>query len=244
MKHTLSIFRRELYGYFASPVAYVFIAIFLGLAGFATFSLGSFYERGQADLRSFFTFHPWLYLFLVPSISMRLWAEERKQGTIELLMTLPISMPQAVMGKFLASWVFAGVCLLLTFPIWLSVNYLGEPDNAVIFGGYLGSFLMAGSYLAIGSCISATTKNQVIAFVVSVVVCLLFMLSGFPPVLDFFTGWAPQFLIDAVASFSFITHFESLTKGVIDVRNIVFFGSLIAFWLFANAIVIDIRKAE
>ena len=244
MNHTLSIFRRELYGYFASPVAYVFIAIFLGLAGFATFSLGSFYEGGQADLRAFFAFHPWLYLFLVPSISMRLWAEERKQGTIELLMTLPISMPQAVMGKFLASWVFAGVCLLLTFPIWITVNYLGEPDNAVICGGYLGSFLMAGSYLAIGSCISATTKNQVIAFVVSVVVCLLFMLSGLPPVLDFFTGWAPDFLIDAVASFSFITHFESLTKGVIDVRNIVFFGSLIAFWLFANAIVIDIRKAE
>lgn len=244
MKHTLSIFRRELSGYFASPVAYVFIAIFLGLAGFTTFSLGGFYEAGQADLRSFFSFHPWLYLFLVPSISMRLWAEERKQGTIELLMTLPISMSQAVMGKFLASWVFTGACLVFTFPIWLTVNYLGEPDNGVILGGYLGSFLMAGSYLAIGACISATTKNQVIAFVISVVVCLLFMLSGFSPVLDFFTGWAPQFLVDAVASFSFLTHFASLTKGVVDVRNLVFFASLIAFWLFANAIVIEIRKAE
>ena len=157
---TKSIIKRELAGYFATPVAYVFIVVFLFLTGIFTFYMGSFFERGQADLQPFFSFHPWLYLFLIPAVSMRLWAEERKSGTIELLMTLPISVTQAVIGKFLAAWAFAAVALLLTFPIWITVNYLGEPDNGTILAGYLGSLLMAGSYLAIGSCISAVTRNQ------------------------------------------------------------------------------------
>ena len=174
MKNILSITRRELYGYFATPVAYVFLVIFLILSGLFTFYLGSFYERGQADLSAFFDWHPWLYLFLVPAIAMRLWAEERKNGTIELLMTLPITLMQAVLGKFLAAWIFTAIALFLTFPIWITVNYLGSPDNGIIISSYLGSLLMAGGYLAIGSCISALTKNQVIAFVVGISVCFLF----------------------------------------------------------------------
>ena len=236
--------KRELYGYFTTPVAYVFIVIFLFLTGIFTFYLGAFYERAQADLDPFFRFHPWLYLFLIPAIAMRLWSEERKSGTIELLMTLPISVSEAVIGKFLAAWLFTGIALILTFPTWITVNYLGEPDNTVILASYLGSFLMAGGFLSIGSCISAITKNQVIAFVISVVICFLFVLSGFPLVLDFFQGWAPDTLIDAIASFSFLTHFESIKKGVIDLRDIIYFGILITFWLYANVVVIDSRKAS
>lgn len=246
MKSTTTILKRELRGYFTTPVAYVFIVIFLVLAGLFTFSsdLGGLYERGQADLRPFFAFHPWLYLFLIPAISMRLWAEERRLGTIELLMTLPVTMTQAVLGKFLAAWLFSGIALALTFPIWITVNYLGEPDNSAILAGYMGSFLMAGGFLAIGSCISTLTKNQVIAFVVSVVVCFLFLLSGFDTVMAFFRGWAPQILQDTVASFSFLTHFEAISKGVIDARDLVFFASLIAFFLFANALILDHKKAD
>jgi ABC-2 type transport system permease protein len=182
VKKVVPIFKRELAGYFATPVAYVFIVVFLLLAGFFTFQLGDFYAdgNGQASLTGFFGWHPWLYLFLVPALSMRLWAEERKQGTIELLMTLPITLSEAVLGKFLAAWAFAGVALLLTFPMWITVNYLGDPDNGTILAGYIGSFLMAGGFLAIGSCVSALTKNQVIAFVLSVSVCLVFLLVGFP----------------------------------------------------------------
>lgn len=241
---TLSIFRRELRSYFASPVAYVFISVFLGLSGWATFEFGSFFEMGQADLRAFFTFNPWLYLFLLPSISMRMWAEERRQGTIELLLTLPVTMGEAVVGKFLAAWVFAGIALALTFPLWISVSILGEPDHGVVAASYLGSFLMAGGYLAIGSCISALTKNQVIAFVITIVLCLVSLLAGSSVVLDFLTGWAPTSLVEMVSSISFYTHFEAIAKGVIDLRDLVFFLSLIAFWLFANALVIDLRKAE
>jgi ABC-2 type transport system permease protein len=244
MRNVRAILKRELYGYFSTPVAYVFIVIFLFLTGIFTFYLGAFYERGQADLDPFFRFHPWLYLFLIPAISMRLWSEERKTGTIELLMTLPVSVPEAVLGKFLAAWLFAGIALALTFPIWITVNYLGDPDNTVIVAGYLGSLLMAGGFLAIGSCISALTRSQVIAFVISVVICFLFILSGFPLVLDFFQGWAPQALIDAVASISFLTHFESVRKGVIDLRDLVYYAVLIAFWLFACVIVIDARKGS
>ncbi|MEX2524559.1 MAG: ABC transporter permease subunit [Gammaproteobacteria bacterium] len=244
MKNIKAIMKRELYGYFSTPVAYVFIVIFLFLTGVFTFYIGAFYERGQADLEPFFRFHPWLYLFLIPAISMRLWSEERKSGTIELLMTLPISLTDAVIGKFLAAWIFSGVALLLTFPMWLTVNYLGDPDNTVIVAGYIGSFLMAGGFLAIGSCISALTRSQVIAFVISVVVCFLFVLSGFPVVLDFFTGWAPQMLVDAIASLSFLTHFNSIQKGVIDLRDIVYFAVLIAFWLYANIIAIESTKAR
>jgi len=240
----VAIFKREFTGYFATPVAYVFIAIFLFLTGIFTFYLGAFYESNQADLEPFFRFHPWLYLFLIPAIAMRLWSEERKTGTIELLMTLPISTSQAVVGKFLAAWCFTGVALGLTFPIWLTVNYLGEPDNTVILASYIGSLIMAGGFLAIGSCISALTKNQVIAFVISVVICFMFILSGFPMVLDLFRGWAPQSIIDAIASFSFLTHFYSIKKGVIDLRDIIYFAALISFWLYVNVVVIDARKAS
>ena len=240
----LAIFKRELRGYFATPVAYVFIAIFLFLTGLFTFYLGGFYESNQADLEPFFRFHPWLYLFLIPAIAMRLWSEERKTGTIELLMTLPISTAETVVGKYFAAWCFTGIALTLTFPIWLTVNYLGDPDNTVILASYIGSMIMAGGFLAIGSCISALTKNQVIAFVISVVVCFLFILSGFPMVLDLFHGWAPQAIIDAIASFSFLTHFTSIKKGVIDIRDVIYFSALICFWLYANVVVINARKAS
>lgn len=244
MRNILVIARRELHGYFSTPVAYVFIVIFLFLTGIFTFYIGGFYERNQADLDPFFRFHPWLYLFLIPAIAMRLWSEERKTGTIELLMTLPITVPEAVLGKFLAAWAFSGIALALTFPMWITVNYLGAPDNTVIVAGYLGSILMAGGFLAIGACISALTRSQVIAFVVSVAVCFLFILSGFPLVLDFFQAWAPQALVDAIASLSFLTHFESLQKGVIDLRDIIYYAVLISFWLYANVVVIEMKKAE
>lgn len=238
------IFRRELASYFATPVAYVFITIFLVLAGWFTFYLGGFYERGQADLAPFFTFHPWLYLFLIPAISMRLWAEERKSGTIELLLTLPITMVQAVLGKFLAAWAFAAIALALTAPIWITVNYLGDPDNGAILAGYVGSLLMAGCFLAIGSCISAATRNQVVAFILTVVVCLVLLLAGLPMVLEVLGVVLPQFLVDAVASMSFLTHFNAIAKGVIDLRDLVYFALMIGFWLYACAVVIDSRKAD
>jgi len=244
MKVIGALFRRELQSYFATPVAYVFIVIFLVLMGAFTFYLGNFYERGQADLGPFFIFHPWLYLLLVPAIAMRLWAEERKTGSIELLMTLPITPWQAVLGKYLAAWAFTGVALLLTFPIWITVNYLGDPDNGAIVAAYIGSFLMAGGFLAIGACLSATTPNQVIAFVITVVVCFVFLVSGFPMVLDFFTSWAPQILVDGIASLSFLTHFESISKGVIDLRDLIYFSFLILAFLYANTIVLRWRQAE
>jgi ABC-2 type transport system permease protein len=238
------IFKRELASYFATPLAYVFIVIFLVLSGVFTFYLGGFFESGQANLAPFFNFHPWLYLFLVPAIAMRLWAEERKSGSIELLMTLPITRFEAVTGKFFAAWVFAGLALLLTFPMILTVNYLGEPDNGAIVTGYIGSWLLAGGYLAIGSCMSALAKNQVIAFILAVGLSFLFMVSGFPMVLDAFSGWAPQALVDAVASLSFLTRFEAISKGVIDLRDLLYFLTLIAAWLAATAVVIDLKKAD
>jgi ABC-2 type transport system permease protein len=244
MSTILVIAKRELRGYFATPLAYVFIVIFLALMGWFTFYLGGFYERGQADLTPFFNFHPWLYLLLVPAISMRLWAEERKTGSIELLMTLPVTMWEAVLGKYLAAWAFTSIALSLTFPIWITVNYLGDPDNGVVATAYLGSLLMAGAFLAIGACISAANRNQVVAFILTVVVCFIFLLSGFPLVLDFFSGWAPQSVVDAVAGLSFLTHFNSLSRGVIDLRDLVFFILVIASWLYANAIVLDLKKAD
>jgi len=239
-----ALFRRELQSYFATPVAYVFIVIFLMLMGTFTFYLGGFYERGQADLRAFFDFHPWLYLFLVPALSMRLWAEERKAGTIELLMTLPVTPLQAVLGKFLASWAFSGIALALTFPIWLTVNYLGDPDNGVILAAYIGSFLMAGGFLAIGSCLSAFTRNQVIAFVLTVVACFGFLLSGFPLVLDLFSGWVPQSIVDGIASLSFLTHFADISRGVIDLRDLIYFALVIGTFLYANTIVLGWKQAD
>jgi len=238
------IFRRELAGYFLTPIAAVFLVIFLMLSGAFTFYLGNFFSRGQADLIPFFDFHPWLYLVLIPALAMRLWAEERKGGTIELLLTLPVPMWEAVLGKFLAAWCFTGIALALTFPMWITVNVLGQPDNGVIVASYFGSLLMAGGFLAIGSCMSALTKNQVIAFIISVVVSLGFVLSGFPLVLEFFSAWSPQFVLDAISSFSFLTHFQSISKGVLDLRDILFFLSLIVFWLFATATIIDMKKAE
>ena len=244
MANILVIFKREFQGYFATPIAYVFMGVFVALAGVFTMYIGGFFVRAQADLGAFFGFHPWLYLFLIPALAMRLWAEERRAGTIELLLTLPVTMPQAVMGKFLAAWLFTALALALTFPVWITVNYLGDPDNGIIFAGYLGSLLMAGAYLAIGSCISALTRNQVIAFVVSAVVCLLFVLSGYPVVLDVFSVWAPPFLVETVSSFSFLGHFEDIVKGVIDLRDVVYFASLITLWLFVNVLVLEVNKAR
>ena len=244
MNPTLTLFKRELGSYFATPVAYVFIVIFLLLSGSFTFYLGGFYERGQADLEPLFRYHPWLYLFLVPAVAMRLWADERKSGTIELLLTLPVTMWQAVLAKFLAAWSFIGIALLLTFPIWITVNYLGDPDNGVIFTGYIGSLLMAGAFLAIGACLSAATRSQVIAFILSVVVCFLFLLAGFPLVLDVFRAVAPQGVVDAIAGLSFLTHFNDISQGVIALRDLFYFLLTIGFWLYANAIVIDLKKAD
>jgi ABC-2 type transport system permease protein len=238
----MAVFRREFTAYFATPLAYVFIVIFLVLAGAVTFFLGNFFGRGQADLEPFFMFHPWLYLFLIPAIGMRLWAEERKSGTIELLLSLPISLTGAVIAKYLAAWAFAGVALALTFPFWLTVNYLGSPDNGAILAGYAGSFVLAGAYLAIGVSLSALTRNQVIAFVVACAVCFIFTVSGTAVVLNFFSGWAPRLMVETIASFSFMTHYQAITRGVIDLRDVVFFGSLIAFCLYANVVLVEWKK--
>jgi len=246
MKGLLPVFKRELAGYFITPVAYVFIVIFLILAGVFTWdeSMGGFYVRGQADLRGFFGFHPWLYLFLIPAVSMRIWAEERKSGTIELLLTLPVTQGAAVVGKYLAAWTFTGVALVLTFPVWITVNYLGHPDNGAIVTGYIGSFLMAGGFLAVGSVLSATTKSQVIAFILSVVACFALLLAGYTPVLEFFKGWMPPAILDALASFSFLTRFENVSKGVVDLRDLVFFGSLIGICLAMTGVVLEAKRAE
>ena len=244
MHNVMTVFRREFASYFATPLAFVFIVIFLVLTGAFTFFLGGFYDRGQADLAPFFNYHPWLYLFLIPALSMRLWAEERKSGSIELLMTLPVTTWQAVTGKYLAAWCFAGLALVLTFPMWITVNYLGNPDNGAILAAYIGSFLMAGGFLAIGACLSAATRNQVIAFILTVVICFGFLLSGSPLVLAVLEGWAPQPFIDAIASLSFLTHFQSISKGVIDIRGLLYFGTLIGAWLIANTIVLDMKKAD
>ena len=243
MRNMGIIFKRELAGYFATPLAYVFIVIFLVMNGIFTFDLGGFYVRGKADLMPFFSFHPWLYLFMIPAIAMGLWADERKSGTIELLMTLPVTLSDAVLGKFLAAWALSGVALLLTFPIWITVNYLGDPDNGVIVAAYLGSWLMAGGFLAIGSCMSAMTRNSVIAFILTVAICFVFVASGTEIILNALR-WAPQILIDAVAALSFLTHFDSISKGVLDLRDILFFVIFIGSWLFASAIVIEIKKAN
>ncbi|MCC6918482.1 MAG: heme exporter protein CcmB [Alphaproteobacteria bacterium] len=243
MKGVGAVFRRELASYFATPLATVFIVIFLFAMGAFTFYLGGFYDNGQASLAIFFSFHPWLYLFLIPAIAMRLWAEERKSGTLELLLTLPIPLNAAVVGKFLAAWVFAGIALALTFPMWITVNFLGSPDNGVILASYVGSWLMAGGYLAIGSAVSAGTNNQVIAFVVSVVISFLFTIAGAPLVMDTLSAILPLELQNTISSFSFLTHFNAIMAGVIDLRDLVFFGTLIAFFLYVTSVLIDLRKA-
>ncbi|MBQ61218.1 MAG: ABC transporter permease [Gammaproteobacteria bacterium] len=244
MQNINIVLKREFASYFATPIAYVFIFIFLILSGVFTFYLGNFYERQQADLSPFFNFHPWLYLFLVPAVSMRLWSEERKLGTIELLMTLPMKKYDAIVGKFLAAWFFTGIALLFTFPLWITVNYLGEPDNGVILASYLGSWLMAGGFLAIGSCASALSKSQVIAFIICGVVCLLFIMAGFPLVLNAFNDWLPTMLVDTIASLSFLTHFTSVSKGVLSLRDMFYFISMIVFWLVSTAVVLEFKQAD
>ena len=242
MGKSWAISKRELRAYFRTPLAYVFIVIFVALNGVTAFYFGALFDRGQADMQPLFGFLPWLYLFLIPAVAMRLWAEERKAGTLELLMTLPVSTFDAVFGKFLAAWIFAGIALSLTFPVWITVNYLGNPDNGVIIASYLGGFLMAGSYLAIGGFVSAMTRNQVIAFVIGAAVIFLFMMSGLELVQSAFRGWAPELVIDLVRSFSFLVHYDAIIRGVIDIRDMIFFISIIGVFLFANMVVVDLKK--
>jgi ABC-2 type transport system permease protein len=256
------ILRREFASYFATPLAYVFIVIFLILAGVCTFSLGGLYESGQADLAPLFRFLPWLYLFLVPAVSMRLWAEERKSGSIELLFTQPVTLWQAVLGKFFAAWLFVGIALALTFPTWITVNYLGNPDNGAVLAGYIGAFIMAGAYLAVGSCMSALTNNQVIAFVLTAVACFAFTLAGYPAVtewsrglFDWVGGWSfmgagakavvlsvGDAITNGVAGLSFLSHFESISKGVLALRDLLYFGLVITFFLLSSAALLEKRK--
>lgn len=237
-----AIFRRELASYFATPVAVVFTVVFLVLSMAFTFYLGDFFVRDQAGLQAFFFYHPWLFLFLIPAISMRLWAEDRRSGTFELLLTLPVSIFAIVFGKFLAAWVFIGLALALTFPIWITVNYLGSPDNGVILASYVGSFLMAGSFLGLGAAFSALTRNQVIAFVGTAAVSFIFMFSGLSMVQNILQGWMPEPVISLIASFSFLSHFSSIMKGVIEARDFLFFISLTGFWLFVNAVIVDLKR--
>jgi ABC-2 type transport system permease protein len=243
MRVVLTIVKRELSSYFSSPVAYVFLVIFLLLTGFFTFTAGNFFERGEASLASFFGWHPWLYLVLVPAVGMRLWAEERRSGTLELLLTMPVAPWQAIIAKFLASWIFIGVALALTFPAVITVNVLGDPDNGMIIAGYLGSFFLAGAYLAITCMTSAMTRNQVVAFILSVVLCLFLILAGFNPVTDLLVRWASPAVVDTVAAFSVVTHYDGFQRGVIDLRDLIFFLSVIGFALFATGVIIRGHRA-
>lgn len=238
-----AIVKRELGGYFTSPIAYVFLVIFLLLTGFFTFTVGSFFERGEASLVSFFTWHPWLYLFLVPAVGMRLWSEERRLGTMELLLTMPVTTWQALIGKFLASWLFLALALALTFPVVITVNYLGNPDNGVIFAGYVGSLLLAGSYLAITCMTSAMTRNQVISFIVAVLICLFLILAGYEPVTGLLSRFASARVVELVAAFSVMTHFDAFQRGVIDLRDVLFFASLMGFALFTTGVIIRSHRA-
>ena len=244
MKNTWILCKRELSSYFATPIAYVFIVVFLLLNGVVTFYFGNFLGRGQADLVPFFSFHPWIYMLFVPAITMRLWAEERKSGTIELLYTLPISTWQAVSGKFWAAFMFTAIALALTFPLWIAVNYLGNPDNGVLFASYLGSLFMAGGFLALGACVSALTKNQVVAFILTLLLCLMVNLLGYPLVIDQIRTWLPSLVVDTVRSFSFLTNFDAVSRGILDFRSIIYFATLITFSLFANAVAIEIKRAD
>jgi len=237
------IARRELTSIFASPIAYVFLVIFLLLTGFFTFTAGGFFERGEASLASFFIWHPWLYLVLVPAVGMRVWAEERRAGTLELLFTMPIEAWQAIVAKFLASWIFLALALALTFPAAITVNELGDPDNGPILAGYIGSMLLAGAYLAITCMTSAMTRNQVVAFILSVVICLFLILAGFNPITDLLSRWASPAFVDAVAGFSVMTHFDGFQKGVIALPDVVFFFSVIGFALFATDVILRNHRA-
>ena len=243
MNAIMAIYRRELLGYFSTPLAAVFVVIFLVMVSAFTFYLGNFFQTGQADLQAFFMFHPWMYLLLVPALAMRLWAEERKSGSIELLLTLPITVWQAVLGKYLAAWTLIALALLLTFPMWITVAWLGDPDNGVIMASYIGSWLLAGSFLAIGSAVSATTRSQVMAFIVSLSVCLLFLLAGYPIVLSAIQTVFHQSTVDAIADLSFFTHFSSITRGILDLRDLAFFIINGICWLIATVLIINLKKA-
>lgn len=243
MRIILTIAQRELAAYFATPVASVFIVIFLVLQGAMTFNLGNFFDRGQADLNPFFTFIPWVFLLLIPAITMRLWAEERRQGTIELLLTLPITQGQAVLGKFLAAWAFCAIALALTFPFVITVNLLGNPDNGVIASGYVGALLVAGSFLAVGSALSAATRNQVIAFVLAVAVCFVFAVASYPLVTDFLSRNTPA-LAEIARRLAVLDRYQAFTRGIVSLRDLVFFASFIGFWLFLNTVLVDQRKAD
>lgn len=240
---TWTIAKRELASYFASPVAYVFLVIFLLLTGFFSFAQGGFFERGEASLVSFFAWHPWLFLILVPAVGMHLWAEERRSGTLELLLTMPISTWQAIIGKFVASWLFLALALLLTFPAVITVNALGDPDNGVILTAYLGSLMLAGTYLAVACLTSAMTRSQVVAFILSVVILLFLILAGFGPVTGLLVRWANPEFVNAVAAFSVVTHYDGFQRGVIDLRDLLYFFSVIGFALFANGLVIRNLRA-
>ncbi|MEI6351974.1 MAG: ABC transporter permease [Verrucomicrobiota bacterium] len=243
LRNILTIAKREVAGFFASPVAYVFIVIFLMLAGFFTFMASGWFDVGEANLERFFMWHPWLYLFLVPAVGMRMWSEERRLGTIELLLTMPITPWQAIVGKFLASWAVLAIALVLTFPMVVTVNYLGHPDNGIILAAYIGSLLMAGAYLAITAMTSAMTRNQVVSFIVSVMACLFLILAGWPPVTDLLVHWASPWLVETIASFSVMTHFISLQKGVLDTRDLLFFLSIIGFSLFTTSAILRAHRA-
>lgn len=240
--NTLTIFKRELCGYFETPVAYVLIVVFLLLNGLFTFYMGNFYESGQANLEPFFMWHPWIYLFLVPAISMRIWAEENKSGTIELLMTLPVTVTDLVLGKYFAACAFAIIALFFTFPIWITVNYLGNPDNGAILSGYISSILLIGGFMAIGSCMSSLTRNQVVAFVTSITICFLLSICGSSIILDFFAALGfSQLMLDTISSFSFLTHFIEGSRGLISLSNIIYFISIISLWLFINVLIIKTK---
>ena len=243
MKSVFVLAKREFCGYFTTPVAWIFLMIFIALSGILTFYAGNFFGRGQADLQSFFLFHPWLYVFLIPAVSMRLWAEERRSGTIELLMTLPMSTWDLVLGKFFAAWAFVGLALLLTTPIWMAVNYLGNPDNGVIFVSYVASFLIAGTFLSVGSCLSACTKSQMVAFVLTMMACILLTFVGSDALADAFAGVVTEKTLKVIQSFGFLMHFVSLTRGVLDLRDILFFVSFSGVFLFASVVVLDHKKA-
>jgi ABC-2 type transport system permease protein len=244
LKTVRFIMRRELSGYFSTPIAYVVLVIFLLLANWFAFWTGALYERGQADLAPLFTFIPWLYLFLIPAVSMRLWAEERRSGSIELLLTQPVTLWQAVLGKFLAAWLFIGVALALTFPAWVTVNMLGDPDNGAIFAAYLGCFFVAAGFLAVGSFTSSITKNQLIAFLLAAAVCVVLLMAGFPAVINLFQRWAPAWLVEGVASLSFLTHFENISKGVLDLRDVLYYALITVFFLLASTVVLESRKSK
>ncbi len=241
---TASVFRREFFAYFSTPIAAVFLVMFVAMAALLAFQAGGLYARGQADLRAFFQWQPWLGLFFMPALGMRLWSDERRSGSIELLMTLPLTTRDMVLGKFLAALAFACVSLALTTPLWITVSWLGNPDHGVIFAGYLASALLFATMLSVSTCISACTRNSVVAFVLGVAACFVLLLTGFPVVLDFFSQWAPKTVIEAVASMSAIVHFNALTRGVFDARDLLYPLSVIIAFLWINAMVLDWRGSR